>query len=280
MPTHPHDPMALTPQPSDHHAHRPGRGTELKPEQLPTDSTPVSPRGPGPRRQISPPAPNNPATDPATARRCSRLSRRSPEPTKHQHGPGPRDAGLAAAAPTTNHRRLPRARRCWRGGRGAVRDLPQRQQVSPTTTRRWSSPAGTPQPRHPRGRPVTPTPTDLPTPRRHTKPAAIPPPPRRTRRPATPPHHPPPQYPHRPPPTKSVPADARLARTPRVRTHRCQQTNPPTIQTRSGPAAPSPSRRHHHRPAPRTAPSPPSPEHRTTGHPTHRDLSRHLQRWE
>jgi hypothetical protein len=29
--------------PSDHHAHRPGRGTELKPEQLPTDSTPAPP---------------------------------------------------------------------------------------------------------------------------------------------------------------------------------------------------------------------------------------------
>ncbi len=43
MPTHPHDPMALTPQPSDHHTDRPGRGTELKPEQLPTDSAPQPP---------------------------------------------------------------------------------------------------------------------------------------------------------------------------------------------------------------------------------------------
>ncbi|MFZ0122345.1 MAG: hypothetical protein WAL99_23460 [Pseudonocardiaceae bacterium] len=46
MPTHPHDPMALTPQPSDHHTHRPGRGTELKPEQLPTDSAPDQPPWP------------------------------------------------------------------------------------------------------------------------------------------------------------------------------------------------------------------------------------------
>jgi len=40
VPTHPHDPMVLTPHPTDYHAHRPGRGTELKPEQLPTDSAP------------------------------------------------------------------------------------------------------------------------------------------------------------------------------------------------------------------------------------------------
>lgn len=38
MPTHPHDPMAHTPNPTDHQDHRPGRGTELKPEQLPADS--------------------------------------------------------------------------------------------------------------------------------------------------------------------------------------------------------------------------------------------------
>lgn len=46
MPTHPHDPMVLTPQPSDHHTDRPGRGTELKPEQLPADSAPDQPPWP------------------------------------------------------------------------------------------------------------------------------------------------------------------------------------------------------------------------------------------
>jgi hypothetical protein len=71
-----------------------------------------------------------------------------------------------AAAPTTSDHRLPRARRCWR--RGAVPGLPQRQQLSPTTSCR-SSPACTPQPRHARGQPGDPITHRYPHPRaRHT----------------------------------------------------------------------------------------------------------------